>query len=169
MPGQIAFSKKTTPMLLRAIRSFLAATEGAAAVEFSLFAPMLVGMIICTMDFGVAVYRKMQVQHAAQAGVQYAIANGYDSSGITSAVTNATTYAGISASPAPNQFCGCRSTTGVTAADSCTSICGDGAVPGTYVTVSAQATYTTIVPYHAVIPAIANSYTLTGQGTVRIQ
>jgi Flp pilus assembly protein TadG len=165
MSGQIPILKRTMPALREAIRSFVLGTEGAAAVEFTLFAPTLVGMVVCTMDLGVGMYRQMQVQHAAQAGIQYVIAHGYnpsDISPISSAVTQATTFAGISASPAPNQFCGCRSSTGVTST-TCTSTCDDGSLAATYVTVSAQATYMTIVPY----PLISNSFPLTAQATVR--
>jgi Flp pilus assembly protein TadG len=142
----------------------MAGTEGAAVVEFTLFAPILLGMVVFTMDLGFGMYRYMQVQHAAQAGIQYAIVHGYNSSSISSAVTDATAFAGISASPAPSQFCGCRSNTGVTSA-ACNSTCADGSAAGTYVTVSSQGTYNTIAPY----PGIPNSFNLTAQGTVRIQ
>lgn len=156
--------KRTASALGHAIRRFIAGTEGAALVEFSLFAPILLPMVVCTMDLGLGIYRNMQVQHAAQAGAQYAIAHGYDASSISSAVTNATNFAGISASPAPNQFCGCPSDTGVTSV-TCPATCADGAVAGIYVTVSAQATYTTIVPY----PLISSGFALSAQSTVRIQ
>jgi len=146
------------------MRRFVVATEGAALIEFSLFAPILLPMVICTMDLGFGIYRKMQVQHAAQAGAQYAIAHSWDASSISAAVTNATSFAGVSASPAPNKFCGCPSSTGITSV-TCPATCDDGAVAGTYVTVSAQATYTTIVPY----PLVGSSFALSAQSTVRIQ
>ena len=164
MPKQIATWRKTASAIRQAARRFIVATEGAALVEFSLFAPILLPMIVCTMDFGLGIYRNMQVQHAAQAGAQYAIAHGYDSSSISSAVTNATDFAGISASPAPNQFCGCPTDTGVTVV-TCPATCDGGVVAGIYVTVSAQATYNTIVPY----PLVGSSFALSAQSTVRIQ
>ena len=101
------------------------------------------------MDFGLFAFRKMQVQHAAQMGAQYAAANGYSSANISSVVTddNLTTFA-INASPAPSQFCACPSSTGSTSA-TCSSTCGNGSAAGTYVTVSASATYNMlIVPVH---------------------
>lgn len=164
-------STRTTRAIRQAVRSFTGGSDGAAGVEFTIFAPMLLGMVVCGMDLGFGMYRNMQVQHAAQAGAQYVIAHGYDPANvepISAAVTNATAFEGISASPAPNQFCGCATNTGVTSA-TCGSVCDDGAAAGTYVTVSAQATYTTLVPYGAIIPAIANSYNLTAQATVRIK
>jgi hypothetical protein len=106
----------------------------------------------------------MQVQNAAQMGAQYAAVRGFDAAAISNVVTNATSYAGIAASPAPNQFCGCPSNTGV-AVISCSSTCSGGASPGTYVSVSAQASYTPILPY----PGVPATFTLTAQPTVRIQ
>ena len=156
---------KTASAIRHAVRRFIVGTEGAALVEFSLFAPILLPMVICTMDLGLGIYRNMQVQHAAQAGAQYAISHGgYDTSPISLAVTNATSFAGISASPAPNQFCGCPSDSGVTAV-TCPATCDGGVVAGIYVTVSAQATYNTIVPY----PGIGGSFALRAQTTVRTQ
>ena len=48
---------------------------GTALIEFTLFAPLLVVMSIYTMDFGLFFFRQMQVQNAAQAGVDWAMAN----------------------------------------------------------------------------------------------
>jgi Flp pilus assembly protein TadG len=139
-------------------------TAGVAAVEFALIAPLLALSIICTVDLGLGIYRKMQVQNAAQAGAEYAVTHGFTASGITTATMSATSYSSIQASPAPAQFCGCASATGVASA-TCGSTCTGGAAAGTYVTVSAQSTYTTLLPY----PMLPSSYALTAQSTVRIQ
>ena len=106
----------------------------------------------------------MQVQDAAQAGAQYAAVHGFNASSISNAITGATSYSGISASPAPAQFCGCASATGISTV-ACGSQCPGNIAAGTYVTASAQSTYTTILPY----PVIANSFALSAQSTVRIQ
>jgi Flp pilus assembly protein TadG len=137
---------------------------GVAAIEFALFAPILMVLFLCTVDLGLGFYRKMQVQNASQAGAQYAVLNGYKSSGITAAVTNATKFTDIAATPAPSQSCGCPSTTGIVAA-TCGSLCTSGSQAGTYVVVSAQATYTTLFPY----PIIPNSFPFAVQSTVRIK
>jgi Flp pilus assembly protein TadG len=136
------------------------ATEGAALVEFTLFAPMLMLLILGLTDFGLYIYRMTQVEVAAQAGAQYAIQRGaFNAAGIAAAVTNSACPSGscagfgatISASPVPFQFCGCPSNSGVTkiAAGACTGgmVCpADGSVAGTYVTVQTQATYNTSLP-----------------------
>jgi Flp pilus assembly protein TadG len=138
--------------------------RGASAIEFAIIAPVLIAAIISTIDIGMGLYRDLQVQNAAQAGAQYAALHGFSATDISNAVTNATSYSGISASPAPTQFCGCASTSGISAAN-CGSQCPGGVVAGTYVTASAQSTYRTILPY----PVIQNTYALSAQSTLRIQ
>lgn len=120
-------------------------------------------------------------RNAARAGAEYATYLGsFNETGIVAAVTNATslsgsiepnTSQGATPSPAPTQFCGCPSASGVTAtADvppACGSIlCAGGGFDGTYVTVSALAQYQPIFPYHGIVPV--GGFTLTAQTTVRI-
>lgn len=138
-------------------------TKGTAGIEFGFIAPLLGLMMVPTFDIGMGLYRDMQVHNAAQAGADYAIAHGYSSS-LASVVTGATNYSAISAAPAPATFCGCPSSTGVTVT-SCTAMCDSNSAAGTYVTVSASATYNTVVGY----PFIPASYPLSATTTVRIQ
>jgi len=140
------------------------ATEGVAAIELAIIAPVLVLSLICTIDLGLGIYRRMQVESAAQAGAEYAVARGFSQDGVTSAVANATNFTGVSANPAPLQFCGCASASGVTTA-TCGVPCPDTSNPGTYVTVSAQGSYTTLIPY----PMFPNIYNFAAQSTVRTQ
>src|SRR5437870_6466727 len=139
-------------------------SSGIAAVEFGLMAPLLALSIICTVDLGLGIYRKMQVQNAAQAGAEYAVTHGYLASAIATATTSATSFSAIKASPEPTRYCGCASGGGVVGA-ACGSTCPGGSSAGTYVTVSAQSTYTTLLPY----PLLPGSFALTAQSTVRIQ
>src|SRR6266481_1940161 len=113
MSARIAFSKGA---MWKAVREFMVGADGisgGALVEFTVFMPMLLAMAIYTMDFGLLTYSKMEVQNAAQAGAQYAIVNnGYDSTAISSAVTNATKFTAVT--PTSSQFCGCPAATVVT-------------------------------------------------------
>jgi Flp pilus assembly protein TadG len=161
------FAKKGKWTMSQALRRFFGLsrdTRGSAGVEFAIIGPAFALMLVGTADFSLGVYHKMQVQNAAQAGAQYAAVNGFNASSISSAVLAATSYSGIASSPAPIQFCGCPSATGVTSA-TCGSACAGGSTAGTYVTASAQATYTTILAY----PGIPSSFIFTGQSTVKIQ
>jgi len=144
-------------------RSLLRHGGGNAAIELALLATPLMLLAIGTADYGLGVYQQMEVQNAAQAGAEYARKHGFSATGISSAITAATPLT-VTATPAPAQSCGCPSGTAITPA-TCGTTCASGLAAGTYVTVGAQAIYTTLVPY----PGIANSYTLAASSTVRIQ
>ena len=152
---------------LSCLRRFLGGSQdgvrGVAAIEFSIVAPLLVLTLVGTIDAGSAIYRKMQVQNAVHAGTQYAMINGFNASGITTAIASASNMS-VNSSPAPQQFCGCPSMSGVASID-CSSTCPGGSNPGTYVTVSAQGYYSTLFRY----PLVNDQFSFTTQVTVRIQ
>src|SRR5438034_5310649 len=91
-------------------------TRGVAATELAFIAPVLVLLMLCTVDIGIGMFRKMQVQNSAQAGAQYAAVHGFDAKSIANAVVSATGSLAIAASPEPSQFCGCATVTGVNSA-----------------------------------------------------
>lgn len=148
----------------RSMTALLRGDGGVAAVEFALGATLLAAVLVPLIDVGMGFYQKMQVQDAAQAGAQYALAHGWNSTAIQNAVIAATTLPSISASPAPTQNCGCPQGTSVTASP-CGGTCASGQSAGTYVTVSAQAVYSPLIAY----PVLGQSVTLTAQSMVRIQ
>jgi Flp pilus assembly protein TadG len=162
-------SKRTS--LRQAIRQFLIGEDGASGaslVEFTLFAPILVIMSIYMVDFGLLFFRNMEVQNAAQAGVDWAVANrDYNSADISAAVTNSTNYKAVNVSSGyPKEQCGCPSnspTTFTTYTNACT--CSGGSNGGVYVTVKTQATYNSFIPYGL----ISKTYTLTAQSMARIK
>ena|SRR5215469_5305999 len=151
-------------LLSRAFVSDRDGIRGASAIEFAVVAPVMALASICTIDVGMGLYRNLQVENAAQIGAQYAALHGFNATAISNAITNATSYSGVTASPAPTEFCGCASTSGISVA-TCGSQCSGGVVAGTYITASAQSTYTTLLPY----PIVPNSYALSAQSTLRIQ
>jgi len=101
-PASFLSSKKTFYILRCFSGRAARCTSGVAAVEFALISPLLAFMVIATVDIGMGIYRQMQVENATQAGAQWAIKNGYDSTSISNAVTSATSAPGISVSPAPS-------------------------------------------------------------------
>ena len=141
-----------------------ACRRGNSAVEFALAAPVLMGVLTPVADLGLAFSQQGQVQLAAQAGAQYAVLHGWNSSAISNAVTSASPLAAISATPAPSESCGCPNDTGITSTV-CGAACANGENPGTYVTVSAQASYAPVLPYSL----LGNNMTLSAQTMVRIQ
>src|ERR1041385_1438773 len=132
MFGSVAYKRRG-----RVLGRVVQQAGGNAAIEMALIAPVLVLLLVGIADFGMAVYRKMQVQHAAQAGAEYAMVHGFDSAAITTTITAATAMTGSTASPVQAQSCGCASGTTVTTA-TCGTNCAAGTAAGTYVTVSAQ-------------------------------
>jgi Flp pilus assembly protein TadG len=168
MAMQNLFTKKTAVAMWQTLRRFAGnradGIAGVAAVEFAIIVPPLLLMVVCTADLGFGMYRKLQVQNAAQAGAEYAIAHGYKPSSISTAVKSATTFSSNIVATVPPSYCGCPSNTGVTTA-TCNFTCADGSLSGTYVTVSAQGSYTTLLPY----PGIANTFDFASTSTVRIQ
>ena len=149
---------------LAPLRRFLSDRTAAGAVEFAFLTPILLMMILLTLDLGLGGYRQMQVQSAAQAGAEYAVVNGFDKSRILAAVTSATPNANISASPDPAQFCACAGSSGLVQS-SCGATCGSGRKAGTYASVFTTTTYRAIIFY----PGLSDSYVLSGQATVRLQ
>src|SRR5947209_2940263 len=116
-------------MIRQAIRRFLVGEDGIAGgaiIEFTLVAPLLSVMSIYTMDFGVDFYNQMQVQNAAQAAVDWAIANhiasqtgmkaGANQNGryiIASQNNPAISFPTDTLNPIPKVRCGCPSSSGV--------------------------------------------------------
>jgi Flp pilus assembly protein TadG len=151
-------------MAVTLLRKFFRASSGVAAIEFAFVSILLVTLLLVVTDFGLAANRKMQIQSAAQAGAQYAMARGYKPGSIVSAVKNSTSYAGIDANPAPVQFCGCPLGTSVEVA-ACGAPCADGSNAGTYVTVSATGSYQPILPNYF----MPDNLTFNSASTARIK
>jgi len=139
-------------------------SKAAAAIEFAILGGALCLMMVVATDLALGFYYDMQVQTSAQSGAEYAAVHGFDATAVSNAVTAATSSSDITASPAPTTFCGCPSAQGVSTI-SCSSTCSDGSNPGSYVTVSAAKTYTTLIPY----PSLPASYSLAATSTVRLQ
>jgi Flp pilus assembly pilin Flp len=157
---------------MKRLRDFFAGLagedRGVTMIEFAFIAPVIAVLIIGIIDFGMGLWQQMEVADAAEVGAAYAAANGWNSSvsGIENAVTGATGLSSIAASPAPTwpPWCGCPSaSSGITAA-TCGSPCSDGSLAGHYITVSAQSSYSTILPW----PGISRPMTLSYSTYARI-
>jgi hypothetical protein len=115
-------------------------------------------------------YTKMRVQNAAEAGAQYALANTYSSSAITTAAQSATSL-GTHATVAPAQSCNCITGTGSSAVlgptVACGSACSDGTTAGTYVTVATSTVYSPLIAYSIPGLSIGSTITLSGTAVVR--
>jgi Flp pilus assembly protein TadG len=137
--------------------------RGTVALEFAFVAPVLLILLVGIVEIGNGVYEAMQVQNAAEAGALYVAKHGWNSAAISAAVTNATGLSGVTASPAPSQFCGCPSAGAVTVVI-CTGTCVGGTAVSSYVRINAAFAHTAILSY----PGIAAPATLTGTAIVRV-
>ncbi len=127
--------------------------SGTAAIEFALFTVPLLYLLTGTVELGLLMYEAMEVNNAVEAGALYAAKYGWNSAAIVTATQNAGVVYGaggpaLTALPAPSQFCGCPSTTGITnpAQPPCSATACSGKPAGTYVQVNAQITHLTILP-----------------------
>jgi len=136
---------------------------GSAAIEFALAAPILLVVLMGVVEVGFTMYQAMQVYVSVEAGTVYAAKNGFDPAGIAAAVVNATGTEGVTAAPAPEQFCGCPAASGVVTT-ACDSPCTDGTPPGQYVRIQAALAHETILPY----PGLSLPTTLSAQSIIRL-
>ena len=120
-------------------------------------------LLLGIADFGNGFWTQMQVGAAARAGAEEAARNGYNSATIQTAETNATSLRGMTAGT-PSEFCGCANGTSGIAVAACSTTCTSGETAGTYVTVTAQASYTTIFHW----PGLNDPLTLASSVTVRL-
>jgi hypothetical protein len=115
--------------------------------------------------------QKTWVTYAACAGAEDAVAkvtNGFNADAIESAAKSAAPVGNMSGSPAPSEFYGCATATGVTPSTQgaiCPSSTSTGGIAGEYVSVTAT------MPFTAMFNAAGISYpsTLTATALVRIQ
>ena len=138
--------------------------RGTVSIEFALVLPFLALLLTGLLDLGYAAYELMEIQAAAEAGAQYASTNPWNVTAISNAVTSATEITGISATPAPSQFCACANGGSLTAV-SCTSTCGGGHAPSTYALINAQLQHWTVLHY----PGLPYPMTLSAQSRRRLQ
>jgi Flp pilus assembly protein TadG len=144
---------------------FTRATSGATAVEVALVLPVLMMLALGMADFSLWIWNKMRVANAARAGAEAAAVYGYDTAKISSAITSATGMAGVSATPAATEWCGCPSASFGVVTATCGSTCASLQKAGTYVRANAQASYSLVFPW----PGITSPVALNASAIVRIK
>ncbi|HEY8570999.1 TadE/TadG family type IV pilus assembly protein [Phenylobacterium sp.] len=133
---------------------------GASAVEFALVAPVLCMVAAGTVDAGRYIARTIEVNAAAQAGADYAKVAGWNAAGIAGVVRNAA-KGSVTALPAVLSQ-GCAVSGAIVAPSG--ARCPEGDLPGRFVTVRAQTTFTPLAPW----PAIPLPSRITADAQVRI-
>jgi Flp pilus assembly protein TadG len=167
-------TKRTVRALRRlALRARLAEaggkTEGAAAVEFGLLAPLLLVMVAGLIDFASYVSKKIELEQALRAGAQYALLDFTDSATITAAVTNATDLSPLTVSydPATDTYCECPDgNVQVCPGDPTYSACASGDRPGLFITLTSS---TDFDPMFADLVGLAENMTLVQTLSLRVR
>jgi Flp pilus assembly protein TadG len=150
-------------MTLRCYQAASHAVLGSAAIEFAIFAPLLLTLVFGGAEAGYSAYQAMQVQNAVEAGAVYTSKYGWNSSGITAAVVNATDVTGLTATPAPAQFWGCPASNNVVVVANGVK-CANGNSAGQYVQINATLSRQSLIPNSGLpLPA-----TFTAQSIVRL-
>ena len=146
--------------------------DGGALVELAISLPLLLAILVATVDFARVFYLGIELTNAARAGAQYgayAPGRSSDFTGMTTVVQNSTTTTGISATPTPSRLCQCATNTGVfsptSPANTCTATCSGGHIVMT-VTVSASKNFTTIMG--GFIPGLPSTIPMSRTATLRV-
>lgn len=136
--------------------------SGAAAVEFALLLPLFMVLVAGLFDGARLIGVTMQVHAAAAAGAAYAQAKGWDAAGVASAVQQSTPV-NASAAPAPVLAAGCVVAGAIQPPTN--GACPNGVQLGQFLTVSAQAPFSPIMPW----PSIVWPTQVTAHAVVRLQ
>lgn len=114
---------------------------GAAAVEFALLVPVVLAALTGIVNYGLAMYNKMELMGAVRAGAQVALIDYTNTTAIAQAVVDSTN-AGISISDVTTtQFCECADGSTVT----CGSTCADSSANRYFMTISATQNFTLLL------------------------
>ena len=138
--------------------------RGAAIVEFALILPVLMLLLMGTIDFSRVMYTAMALTNAARAGVQYgsqSLGASGDLSGMQTAALNAASPDIGAVTATATRTCGCNGATPTVAA--CTQVCA-----GTlrvFCSVTTAKTFTTVMRY----PGVASSLSLSRTAELRAQ
>ena len=123
-------------LMLRVRRS----TRGVAAVEFALIAPILLILILGLVDYGLAMFVKMELTGAVRAGAQLALTDKDDTDKIKAAVVAATNNSNALVVTA-TETCKCEDETTVACG---TEACGVGVADRYFMEVTAEQIFTYI-------------------------
>lgn len=125
------------PGWMRRIRR---SNRGVAAIEFALIVPILLILMLGLIDYGLAMFTKMELTGAVRAGAQLALSDKDDIDKIKQAVVDATNNAIPLASVSAVQTCKCDDETTVTCGDDC----GDSSDNRYFMTITASQVFSYI-------------------------
>jgi Flp pilus assembly protein TadG len=138
--------------------------RGSGFIETAILLPVMLLMCCGTMDFARVVYAGIEVASAARAGVQFGAltpGNSGNTDGMVQAALNDAADLGAGVTATARNFCGCNS--GTTEVSCSSTTCGT--TPSGYVSVTANYTFNTLIPW----PGIPQTVVLTRTAQMRAQ
>ena len=135
---------------------------GSSFIETAILVPAMLMLCCGTMDFARVVYAGIEIASAARAGVQYGAltpGNSGDTSGMVQAALTDAADLGSTVTASASNFCTCSGST-----VSCSSTCS-GVAPEGYVSVTANYTFSTTIPY----PGLPQTVALSRSAKMRVQ
>jgi Flp pilus assembly protein TadG len=140
--------------------------RGSAMVEFCLVFPVLLLMMVGTMDFARAFRAAIAVANAARAGIQFGAlnaGNAGNTTGMNTAATDDAAGQGLTGLTATSRtFCGC---TGSSTEVSCTTATCSGNTPNGYVETRVQYTFRSVVHF----PGVPADMVISRTARMRVQ
>jgi Flp pilus assembly protein TadG len=137
--------------------------RGTSFIETAILFPAMMMLCCATMDFARVVYAGTEIAGAARAGVQYGAltpGNAGNTTGMAQAALNDAADLGSTVTASASNFCTCSN-----ASSPCTSACADGTTPEGYVSVTANYTFNTAIPY----PGLPRTVVLGRTAKMRVQ
>jgi Flp pilus assembly protein TadG len=147
--------------------------RGGALLELAVVMPILLMLVVGTIDFGRVFYRGMAVAQAARAGAEFGAQNtgasaneaGIKNAAITSVASDLTLVDG---DIAWSRSCECATDTGVFSATSPANDCSASCAVGSHLVIAVNVTvtkgFTTIISY----PRIPHTVTITRTVKIRV-
>lgn len=137
-------------------RRFRRCRLGTAAVEFALITPVLLIIIMGLVDFGLAMFKKMELTGAVRSGAQLAMMDSSNTTVIKDAVVDASGNSITSSDVSTTSFCECADESTVV----CGETCGDGSSNRTFMTITASQSFSGLF--------LTSAISITGTITVRV-
>jgi Flp pilus assembly pilin Flp len=141
------------------LRSYLRLQGGASAIEFALLAPVLVFMLVATLDFGMFIKQKMMLQSMVSTAADYAMRTQSDG-GLETVAENA--YGGEFENITLIYAFECECSDGVVR--QCPTDCAMNDYQRRFIKVDASGVFEPMFPY----PGVPSSLTLDSTSRMRI-
>ena len=126
---------------------FFQCEKGVAAVEFAMIVPILLLILVGTVDYGMFINSKMKLQDLSRSAAQYVVQGGSDDDVMENIIQTSDFYtesqaAGQTITVTTEQICECANGNNI----ECDSTCGSNDYLRNYYIATLESTYAPIIP-----------------------